>query len=61
MGNPKEKESEGAMGDLTSPWDVHQTNRDLSQERDQRDAALVKTIAEAVATKMAIAHAKYTA
>ena len=34
--------SEGAMGDLTSPWDVCHVNRDLSWEREARDATLAK-------------------
>ena len=62
MGNPnKEKDSENATGDLTSPQDTCQTNRDLSQERDAWDTALAKTITEAVAREMTKAHAHYTA
>ena len=50
MGNPN-KDSDGAMGtgDLTSPLDAHQAARDLSQEREARDAALAKQVVEAVA------------
>ena len=40
--------SEGAMGDLTSPWDARHTNHDLSWERKARDTALAKQVAEAV-------------
>ena len=36
-------------------------NRDLSQEREARDAALAKTIAKAVAREMAKTHAQYQA
>ena len=44
---------------ITSPQDACQTNRDLSQEGEARDATLAKTIAEAVAREMAKAHAHY--
>ena len=49
MGNPN-KDSDGAMamGDLTNPRDAHQAARDLSQEREARDTALAKQVAEAV-------------
>ena len=39
-----------------APWDARQSNRDFSQDREARDAALAKTIAEAVAREMAKAH-----
>ena len=64
MGNAKEKEqtSEGASeNDALSPWDTCQANRDLSQERDARDAALAKQVAEAIAKEMAKAHMHYQA
>ena len=44
-----------------APWDARQSNRDLSQDREARDAALAKTIAEAVAREMAKAHVQYQA
>ena len=63
MGNKdkdKEQTSEEALGnDTLSPQDAHQVNRDLSQERDARDAALAKQVAEAVAREMAKAHMHY--
>ena len=49
------------MGDITSPWDACHVNRDLSWEREAWDAALAKTINEAVAREMAKAHAHYQA
>ena len=60
MGNPN-KDSDGAMGmgDLTSPQDAHQAARDLSWEREARDIALAKQVAEAIAREMAKAHAHY--
>ena len=68
MGNPnkdKNKEqgdTEGASADsITSPLDAHHTNRDLSWERETRDAALAKQVAEAVAREMAKAHTHYQA
>ena len=53
----KDPASEGATADLTSPREACQTNRDISQEREARDAALAKQVAEAVAREMAKAHA----
>ena len=53
--------SEGATGDLTSPWNACHTNRDLSQEREARDAILAKQVAEAIARKMAKAYVHYQA
>ena len=67
MGNPnkdKNKEQDGEVAStesITSPRDAHHTNRDLSREREARDAALAKTIAEAVAREMAKARACYQA
>ena len=46
---------------FTSPRDVCQAARDLSQEREARDAALAKQVAEAVTREMAKAHAHYQA
>ena len=53
--------SKGATGDLTSPWDAHHADRDLSWERKARDAILAKQVLEAVAREMAKAHAHYQA
>ena len=46
---------------ITSPRDACQSNRDLSRNREARDAALAKTITKAVAREMAKAHAHYQA
>ena len=63
MGNKdkdKEQNSEGASGnDPISSQDAHQANRDLSQERDAKDAALAKQVVEAIAREMAKAHTHY--
>ena len=65
MGKDKNKEQDGETATyakrITGPWDTCQTNRDLSQEREARDATLAKTITEAVAREMAKAHAQYQA
>ena len=66
MGKDKNKEQDGETAAsaerITSPQDAHQTNRDLSQEREARgDVTLVKIITEAVAMEMAKAHAQYQA
>ena len=65
MGNKnkdREQTSEGASGSRTlSPQDAHQANRDLSQEREARDAALDKQVAEAIAREMAKAHMYFQA
>ena len=67
MGNPnkdKNKEQDGMAAStesITSPWDARHTNRDLSQEREARDATLAKQVAEVVAREMAKAHAHYQA
>ena len=68
MGKDKNKDKEHQDGEITassetitSPWDASQSNRDLSQDREARDAALAKTIARAVAREMAKAHAHYQA
>ena len=60
MGNPN-KESDGAMGDLTSHWDAHLAACNLSQERKGRDATLAEEVVEAVAREMAKAHTHYQA
>ena len=61
MGKDKEQYWETATStkSITSPQDARQTNRDLSWEREARDAALAKTITEAVAREMAKAHVHY--
>ena len=56
---------EGALGDLTSPWDAHHTNRDLNWEREVREAArdaiLARQVVEAIAREMEKAYAQYQA
>ena len=68
MGKDNNKDKEHQDGEtatsgetITIPRDTCQSNRDLSQDREARDAALAKTIAEAVAREMAKAHAQYQA
>ena len=68
MGKDKAKDKEQHDGEttafsetITSPWDARQSNRDLSQDYEVWDAALAKTIAEAVAREMAKAHVHYQA
>ena len=67
MGNPnkeKNKEQDGEAASTestTSRWDAHHANRDLSQEREARDAALAQQVVEAVAREMAKAHMHYQA
>ena len=64
MGKDKNKDKEHQDGEtnatsgdtITSPQDACQSKRDLSQDREARDAALAKTITEAVAREMAKAH-----
>ena len=60
MGNPN-KDSDAAMRDLTSPQDAYLVACDLSQEKEARDTALAKQVAEAVAREMAKAHMHYQA
>ena len=64
MGTDKNKEQDGESASaesITSPQDACQTNRDLSWEKEARDATLVKTITEAVAREMEKAHVHYQA
>ena len=68
MGKDKNKDKEHQDGEtatsaenITSPQDAHQSNRDLSWEREARDAVLAKTITKAVAREMAKAHVQYQA
>ena len=57
MGNPKDKEDSGTMGEgAESAHNVHQAARDLSHERD---VALTRQIAEAIAREIAKAHIHY--
>ena len=63
MGKDKNKDKEQQEGEtstsarsITSPQVTHQSNRNLSQDREARDAALAKTITEAVAREMTKAH-----
>ena len=60
MGNPN-KDSDGATGDITSPRDACQAARNLSQEREARDAALAKKVVEVIAREMAKAHTHFQA
>ena len=60
----KDKEQDGettASETISSPWDVCQSNRDLSKDRNTWDATLAKTTVEAVTREMAKAHAHYQA
>ena len=53
---------EAATSETNSPQDTCQdSRRDLSQDREARDAALAQTITEAVTREMAKAHAHYQA
>ena len=68
MGKNKTKDKEHQDGEtaassetITSPQDARQSNRDLNQDREARDAALAKTITEAVTREMAKAHVHYQA
>ena len=54
--------TEGTSGDsITSPWDAHHANHDLSQGREARYAALAKQVVEAISREMAKAHTHYQA
>ena len=68
MGKDKSRDKEHQDGEtaassetVTSPQDACQSKRDLSQDREARDATLAKTITEAVTREMAKAHAQYQA
>ena len=59
MGNPNkdsETETEVSGEGVESARKVCQATHDLSREREARDAALAKKVAEAIARKMAKAH-----
>ena len=62
MGKDKNKDRQHQDGETAaSSKDACQSNRDLSWDREARDAALAKTIAKAVAREMAKTHAQYQA
>ena len=62
MGKDKNKDGEIATSETNSPWETRQDScRDLSGDREARDAALVQTITEAVAREMEKAHVHYQA
>ena len=69
MGNPNKDKNKEQQGDgkasstesISSPQDACHTNRDLSQEREARDAVLAKQVVEAVTREMAKAHTHYQA
>ena len=67
MGKDKNKDKdhhdgEAATSETNNPQDGCQdSQRDLSQDHEARDATLVQTITEAVAREMAKAHAHYQA
>ena len=67
MGKDKNKDKEHhdgetAASETNSPRDACQdSRRDLSRDREARDATLAQTITEAVAREMAKAHAHYQA
>ena len=51
MGKDKNKDKEHQDGQtatsgksITSPWDTHQSNRDLNQDREARDTALANAM-----------------
>ena len=60
MGNPN-KDGEATVESIIRPQDTCHTSRSLSWETEVWDAALAKTIAEAVAREIAKAHAHYQA
>ena len=57
----KDPATEGATADLTRPREAHQTNRDITWEREARDATFANQVAKAVAREMAEAHVQYQA
>ena len=64
MGNKDKNKDQGDSAateedSITSPQDAHHTNRGLSRERETRDTALAKQVAEAVARERAKAHEHY--
>ena len=64
MGKDKNKDKEQQDGETAASAEsitTCQSNRDHSWDREARDAALAKTIADAVTREMAKAHAQYQA
>ena len=61
MGNPNKDSDRTTGANLTSPRDVCQAAQDLSWEREARDTALAKQVAEAVKREMTKAHVHYQA
>ena len=64
MGNPNkdsEPETEVSVEGVDRAHKACQAAHDLSQEREARDAALVKQVVEAIAREMTKAHAHYQA
>ena len=61
MGNPNKHTQRASADSITSPQDARHANRDLSWEREARDAALAKQVVEAVTREMTKAHAHYQA
>ena len=63
MGKDKHKDGEtAATSETNHPQDgCRDSRRDHSQDQEARDAALVQTIAEAVAREVAKAHVHYQA
>ena len=62
MCNPnKDKGETDGASSVTSPCDAHQSARDLSWEREAKDATLAKQVVEAVTREMAKAHTHYQA
>ena len=60
MGNLKDKEGSGTMGEgAESACDACQAVRDLSWEREARDTTLTRQVAEAIARELAKAHVHY--
>ena len=58
----KEQDGEAASTEsITSSWDACHTNRDLSLEREARDATLAKQVVEGITREMAKAHVDYQA
>ena len=59
--NKEQDEKAASTESITSPQNACHANRDLSLEREVRDAALAKQVAEAVTREMAKAHVHYQA
>ena len=65
MGNPNKDsettEARAEMEGVDTAHKAHQAACNLSQEREARDTALAKQVAEAIAREMAKAHVHYQA